>query len=296
MDVSSSLANESARVSADQNETFAAFRRFSTFFCELFSKPGFLDGAACRDSYKQYVPRYYRAMFGKHIDPLSPRHLKWYRRLSPLFALPRGSSILDYGGGYGLDSIFLASLGYDIVFYEITPHHIAVARWLSERFGERFGALPIRFVHVGKDPEPSALDAVLVNEVAHHIEPPSRVFETAAAMLRQGGHLFLLEPNFFCPLVQAFFLRSRGFSVVEPRLNEDTGETYLWGNEHIRPISVWNRYAKAAGFSLAKADYVIPWLMRGSDPTPSALRAALEKTPLARDLVASHVTLHYVKR
>ena len=278
----------------DQDATFAAFERFSAFFCELFSRPGFLEGAACRDSYKEYVPQYYGNVFGKGLNPLSPRHLKWFRRLTPLFALPRGSSILDCGGGYGVDSIFLASLGYNIVFYEITPHHIGVARWLAERFGERFGTLPIRFVLAGKDATPTGLDAVLLNEVAHHIEPAQRVFDMSAAMLRPGGHLFLLEPNFFCPLIQAFFFRVRGFRTVVLTLNEETGEEYLQGNEHIRPIFVWNRHARAAGFSLSAAEYVIPWFMRGFSPNPSCLRAALEHTPLVRDLIASHVTLHYV--
>ena len=233
-------------------------------------------------------------MFGPRVDPLSPRHLKWFRRLRPLLSLAPGSSVLDYGGGYGMDTIFLASLGYQMIFYEITRHHIAAARWFAERFGERFGPMPIRFVLAREDPDPRGVDAVLLDEVAHHVEPASRAFAAAAAMLRQGGHLFLLEPNFFCPLTQAAFFKIRGFRTVEWRVDEKTGQKYQWGNEHIRPVAVWNRFARAAGFRPNGADFVVPWFMRRPAPTASALRRGLERLPLARDLLASHVTLDYV--
>src|SRR5204863_7108534 len=81
---------------------FDAFQRFSRFFCDLFSRPDFLKGAECRQSYKDDVPRYYARVFGPDVNPLSARHLKWYRRLRPVCSLPQGSSILDYGGGYGM--------------------------------------------------------------------------------------------------------------------------------------------------------------------------------------------------
>jgi 2-polyprenyl-3-methyl-5-hydroxy-6-metoxy-1,4-benzoquinol methylase len=281
-------------LSAETDTAFVAFERFSRGFCELISRPGLLEGAECRQSYKDHVPHYYGHLFGPRVNPLSSRHLNWYRRLRPLLSLPAGSSILDYGGGYGIDTIFLASLGYKVFFYEITPHHIGVARWFVEQLGEQLGPLSVNFVLGGKDPVPSELDGVLVKEVAHHIEPVQDVFDAAATMLRPGGHLFLLEPNFLCPVTQLYFFRVRGFRTVVRLVNEETGEEYEWGNEHIRPIRIWNRFASAAGFNLSSRYFVVPWFLRGPTPKPSLFRRGLEQIPLARHLIASHVTLDYV--
>ena len=132
-------------------DKFAAFNRFLEFFSDLFSKPGFLEGASCRDSYKSYVFNYYRGVFGPDAARDSTRNVRWFRRLGPILALPAGTSVLDYGGGYGMDTIFLASLGYNMVFYEMTPHHIGVAQWFAERFGQTVGALPIRYCLAGRD-------------------------------------------------------------------------------------------------------------------------------------------------
>jgi len=274
---------------------FAAFVRFVQFFCEVFSEKEPLAAADCRDSYKEYVPKYYRHIFGPGLEKLTPRHLKWFRRLSPLFALPKGATLLDYGGGYGMDSIFLASLGYEVLFYEITPHHIGIAKALAARFGERFGVLNMRFVHAKNDPQPTMIDAVMLDEVAHHIEPVERMFGTAADMLRPGGSLFLLEPNFLCPTVQLFFFRTRGFNVVDKRMDEETGEEYLWGNEHIRLVSDWTARARKFGFELRSTDYIVPWLMRGTSAQPSALRRSLEALPISRHLLGTHVTMRFAK-
>lgn len=275
--------------------SFAAFERFVSFFKQLFAQPGLLADANCRQSYKGYVVNYYREMFGPTSSPGSPRHVRWYRRLTPLLALPRGSRILDYGGGYGMDSIFLASVGYEVVFYELTPHHIAIARWFADRFGAAFGKLPVRYSLVGVDREPAGLDAVFADEVAHHIEPAQRVFDDAARMLRAGGHFHLLEPNYLNPMTQAFFLKGRGFRTTTWRIDETTGKRYLYGNEHIRPIWTWNRFAREAGLTLQDIQYVSPWYSGPKLDAPLSQAHGAERLPLARAIAASHVGLHYAK-
>lgn len=284
--------NDTAKIAAQ----FDSFRRFILFFTELFSTPGFLDDVPCRESYKTYLPHYYASIFGPEIKQIKPRHLKWFRRLSPIFTLPKGTTIVDYGGGYGLDSIFLASLGYNMIFYEITPHHLAIAQSLANKFADKFGPLPITFVLAGKDALPSEVDIVLLNEVAHHIEPVQQVFTAATKMLRVGGALYLLEPNYLCLAVQVFFFRVRGFNTVQKRTDKETGQQYLWGNENIRLVSTWDRHAKAEGLHPRETGYVIPWLLRGENYEPTGLRQYLEKWPLTRHLLASHVMLRYQKQ
>ncbi len=275
------------------SDEFARFQRFVAFLCVLFSEPDPLASADCRASFKKYVPHYYRDWFGPGVNRLTSRHLKWFRRLSPVFALPRGSSLLDFGGGYGLDSIFLASLGYQVTFYEISIHHIAVAKAIAARYAEYVGPLDITFVHARKEPLPTGLDAVLLDEVAHHIEPVEDVFDTAARMLRPGGSLFLLEPNFLSAPVQIHFFRVRGFKVVGLQWDIETGEARPLGREHIRLTSDWVARAGRFGFRLLGTNYVVPWLMRSARPSP--IRHMVEQFPLLRDLTATHVTMHFAK-
>src|SRR5437588_767468 len=140
------LAAASSVAAMPSERPEAVYDRVIRFFCELYQQPkllmDLLDRVDCRDSNKKFVAYKYRTMFGADIDGPSARHLRWYRRMAPVFSLPRGASILDFGGGYGIDTIFFAALGYQTFLYEITPHQLAIARAFAGRFEERFGKLP----------------------------------------------------------------------------------------------------------------------------------------------------------
>ncbi len=281
----------------DHEAPFAAYERVIRFFCELYTEPGalaqLLAHVDCRESNKDFVSKKYRETFGPGVDGPTPRHVRWYRRMAPLFSLEQGASILDYGGGYGIDAIFLAALGYEVLLYEVTPNQLAIARAFAERFATREGKLAIRYVHAGHDEMPRALDAVMLKEAAHHIEPVQPAFDNAAAMLKRGGRLFLLEPNFLNPGIQANFFRVRGFNTVERRVDEETGKEFLVGNEHIRTVAGWTRHARAAGFERRTTEYFIPW--PGKAPRPSSWQRALDRLPVSRQLLGSHVTVTYAK-
>src|SRR5207248_2083255 len=142
----------------------------------------------------------------------------------------------DFGGGYGLDSIFLASLGYRVIFCEITRNHIAVAKHLRSAWEKAHS--PLSFEAVLKDPSERGfveqlaafgrIDAILLDEVAHHIEPAESVFAACARALRPGGRVFLLEPNFFSPLSQAYFFKVRGFKTTL-WMRDSSGDWFLYG-------------------------------------------------------------------
>jgi len=278
--------------------------RFVRFFCTVMQQPDPLRDADCRESYREYVPRYYQRLFGPGVDGLSGRHLEWLERLLPVLDLPPGATVLDCGGGYGLDSIFLAACGYDVVSFELTRHHIGVCRYLQGLWEQAFGALRLRCVLAVRSGGPAerlranaaaigAVDAVLLDEVAHHVEPVRDLFALCAAVLPRGGALFLLEPNFWSPIAQAHFFRTRGLRTVEPRVDEETGERYRYGNEHIRPRRTWQRLAADAGFRLRGARYIVPSRTRA--PAPARWRTALQTLPLVKSVAATHVTLHFEK-
>ena len=272
------------------------FTKFIEFFVELFSRTAALEGLECRSNFKEYVLDYYRDYFAERIRPLNHKHVKWLRRMELVLRLPVGSRIIDFGGGFGLDSILLASQGYKVVFCEISNNHLAVARFLKNAWEQRFGPIPLTILRADL-PETRTIepaDAILFDEVAHHIEPAEHSFLTAAKMVRAGGHLFLLEPNFFSPSVQLFFFRSRGFKTVGTRIDDTTGEKLVYGNEHIRPLFVWRSIGSKCGFQLLEAHYVVPWFLRNKESLSSRWRLFLECTPGLRNILASHVTSHYV--
>jgi SAM-dependent methyltransferase len=285
---------------------FDCFERFVLFFCTVLQRPDPLRQAACRESYRHYVPHYYRRVFGPGIDRLSRRHLAWLRRLAPVLTLPAGARVLDCGGGYGLDAIFLAACGYEVVFFELTPHHIGVCEYFRHCWESAYGSLQIRSVLASRLADRRAatradtgaigiVDAVLLDEVAHHVEPVADLFSFCAGVLRAGGELFLLEPNCFSPVVQAHFVRTRGMSTVVMQVDEQTGERRPYGNEHIRSCGHWQRLASAAGLRLRGVTYVVPYWMGSRDSAVAAWRRRLERAPIVRSLAATHVTLRFEK-
>lgn len=293
-----------------EEEEFRAFSRFVGFFSSVFSaREDPLASVDCGEALRRYVRRYYAKTFGGEAtrragpEGLLPRHYKWLLRLQPLLALPRGSTILDYGGGYGLDSIFLASRGYDVVFYEITAGHVAIAQRFRSLFEESFGALSFRAV-LGSGRETAAefsarcgeVDAFLLDEVAHHVEPAAAPFHRAAAVLRPGGRLFLLEPSWFNPLTQAYFFRVRGVKTTLTLHDEKTGEPFLYGNEHIRPLAAWKAIAEGEGFELSRASFIVPWGLRSARGLRSRARRLLGAAPVLRHIAGSHVTAEFVRR
>lgn len=275
----------------------ATFTRFVGFFSELFARPGLLDGVPCRDSFKEYVPKYYARTFGRRFRGLDRRHLKWFRRLEAVRAMPRGSRLVDFGGGYGMDAIFLAALGYDVVHYEITLSHIAIATFFRQEWETAFGPIQMRSVLATPDGEAmfGPVDAVLFDEVAHHIEPVEAAFRKAAELLTPGGRIVLMEPNFLSLPTQLYFYRVRGFDTVITQTDPLTGRTSLYGNEHIRPSFVWTRIARACGFAAAEQDWIIPWGARSATSLTSRSRRMLEAIPVVRHLLASHVTYQFVR-
>jgi SAM-dependent methyltransferase len=145
---------------------------------------------------------------------------------------------------------------------------------------------------LAREGDPGTVDAAYLDEVAHHIEPPSRAFEDCARFVRPGGDLFLLEPNFTSPVVQAYFFKVRGFRTVTEQLDERTGVWEPYGNEHIRPLPRWKRIARDAGFEPVEETWLVPFGLKDATRV-SRLRKLAEKAPLVRNLLATHVTCRF---
>jgi len=294
--MSQHLIAHTVGLDSDQMDHFIAYSRFVEFFCRQFKNPNLVDGVDCRQSYKDYIFKYFRKAFTVP-DGLTSRHVKSFRRLLPVLALPAGSRVVDYGGGYGIDTIYLASRGFRMSLLEIPPHHLAICRHLASRYNEAAGPLDIEYLlgdrTYGTMPD-HPVDAVLLNEVAHHLEPPEKLFAHCARMLGPVGRLFLLEPNSWNVLTQAYFFRVRGFQTVGEIRDELTGKSYVYGKEHIRSRGRWTRLATAAGFHLAQANYISSYFQPSGSFRPGLFRTVVESIPGLRSVLASHVSYSFI--
>lgn len=280
------------------NNNFETFNIFLRKYCELYQNKDLFKDVDCKDSYKAYYFNYYAKLLHQKGNELSYRQINWYRRLQPILDLPAGSTIIDFGGGYGMDTIFLASCGYKLIFLEQTENHIAICKHLQELWEEDYGFLDIQAVLSDQLSIEShgKVDAIFLDEVAHHIEPVTDLFEKCYAMIKDNGHLFLLEPNYYNPLVQFFFFRVRGFKTVVKVVDKQTGEISLYGNENIRPGFLWNTLAKKAKFSMSEKTYFFSFFTRKDKVFPiESWRALLESVPFFKHFFSMHITYHFRK-
>jgi 2-polyprenyl-3-methyl-5-hydroxy-6-metoxy-1,4-benzoquinol methylase len=117
---------------------------------------------------------------------------------------------------------------------ELSPHHLAIYRHLASKFTAATGNFEVRYVLDGRTDGTmldDQLDAVLLDEVAHHIEPPQQLFVYCARLLRPGGTLFRLELSPWHLVTQAFFLCARDLKTVIQMTLIETHAFRNWPND-----------------------------------------------------------------
>lgn len=121
--------------------------------------------------------------------------------------VPKGSSVLDVGCGYGDFAARLRTRGYDVHGLDI--HEEMVAR-AAERYGLPVHAGDLRTTRLDRD-----FDAVTILSSLEHMTDPYSVLRAARAVLRPGGLLLVSTPRgdgllsrvsrtFFLPTLRAW--------------------------------------------------------------------------------------------
>jgi ubiquinone/menaquinone biosynthesis C-methylase UbiE len=105
---------------------------------------------------------------------------------------PAPANVLDVGGGTGVYSFWLASLGYDVHLVDIVPRHIEQAAGQMRQTG----AVQLRSARVGDalslDFEDGSADAVILHGPLYHLSERKerlRALAEARRVLRPGGVL-----------------------------------------------------------------------------------------------------------
>lgn len=132
-------------------------------------------------------------LYSKPFD--DPRVFREFTSILDIFrhCLPPGSSVLDLGCGSGWTTLLLARAGYDAVGADISGRMIEIARERAALDGLSAGFVVADMEEF--ELERRDFDGVLLFDALHHCPGYPRVLRQAAAHLRDGGHLLLLEPS-----------------------------------------------------------------------------------------------------
>ena len=132
-------------------------------------------------------------------------------------ALPAGSSILEFGPGWGNTTIALAQMGYEITALDINPNFVQLIRDRAQLFGLSTGARVGAFSDAGT--MEGTFDAVLFYECFHHCSDHQQLLADLHRVVKPGGHVFLAAEPIFEGFHAPWGLRLDGESLWAIRQN-----------------------------------------------------------------------------
>jgi 2-polyprenyl-6-hydroxyphenyl methylase/3-demethylubiquinone-9 3-methyltransferase len=145
--------------------------------------------------------------------------------------LPRQGRVLDLGCGFGLFSLYYASVrpGLRVEGLDLNPRRIAMARAAAARLG-----LPNVRYEVGNATDfrgGGALDAVYMLDIVHHIPPETvrPLFEQVAKCLPPGGRLLVKD-------VDAQPAWKRWFTHALDRLMDPRAPVRYWAADELQGL------------------------------------------------------------
>jgi 2-polyprenyl-3-methyl-5-hydroxy-6-metoxy-1,4-benzoquinol methylase len=151
--------------------------------------------------------------------------------------------VWDCGCGYGTTGIFLALNGFKVFgttieyyFEEINDRH---SYW--EKFGNTSGFTAKYLNLFDNPPTEGSFDAIILQDVLHHLEPIDDAIDILLNALTPNGKLIVCEEN-GSNLINSFklYLR-RGNKRIITIKDEVNRKEILLGNENIKPLNSWKQ-------------------------------------------------------
>ena len=161
-----------------------------------------------------------------------------FAHLVELLRLPPGAAVLDVGCGPGWLSEYFARLGYRVTGLDISPDMIAIARERTATPG--VAGAPLCASLVVMDSEDFTLsdrfDAAVVYDALHHFEDEQAVLRNVFRHLRDGGRIFLKEPQAHHPDAPETRAEVAEFGVLERGFTREQLVASLTGAGFLRPV------------------------------------------------------------
>jgi len=203
---------------------------------------------------------------------------------------PAPAKILDVGGGSGVYSAWLASLGYEVHLLDLVPEHIQRARTRSAGQQHQIAEMRVGDARHLEEPDGS-MDAVLLLGPLYHLtERQDRItsLKEALRVLSSGGLLFVAAISRFASLfdsVRYGFFEDPLFAPILDRDLTDgqhrnpTGNPQYFTNAYFHRPGELSRELLAAGFHVESLFAIEGpgWLAKDFDNlwTDQALRRRL---------------------
>jgi SAM-dependent methyltransferase len=208
-----------------------------------------------------FIVQYYRGLLDPtQILKLRFRALFFAMRLQPVlsyitqFIKEKGQApvILDLGCGFGLETTLLALAGAKVHGVDGWRPMIETAEKRLASYKQRHSIdldLKFQYVNLFQFSPSQTYDAVYSSATLHHIEPVADGFKKIAELMKPGAFFFLSDENGYSPVQQLAVQRKIGW--VKPRkylrIDPDTGQEYMYGNENIRAPYQWANHMRRVG-------------------------------------------------
>jgi len=137
----------------------------------------------------------YTREYGKYSE-LSARRYSYKKRLDLIKNILRKKkckNLLDVGSATGDYAIDLKKDGFDVTCVDINPNHLSVLK-------EKDKNLQVVGVNVLSLPfEDEFFDAIIILNAFRYFDNPSMSLKECNRVLKDEGHLILIDHNKFCP-------------------------------------------------------------------------------------------------
>jgi SAM-dependent methyltransferase len=216
-----------------------------------------------------FIYYYYRGLLNpNNIAGIRFRALFFAMRLQPVLTYverfiqeyARPPFILDLGCGFGLESLLIALTGARVYGIDDWVPMIDHAKRRLDQYQNKLNvSVDLRYerANLFKRKESEVYDAVYSSATLHHIEPPTDAFQAIARLIKPDGYFFLSDENGYSSIQQLAVQKKIGW--IHPRkylkVDPDTGEQYMYGNENIRASFLWAKYMKRSGLQPLSIKY-----------------------------------------